>query len=69
MRQYQMFMDGGYVGAASGHYFSSDNPYTGEPWAEIPRGDEQDVDLAVQAAHRALTTGPWAEMTATERGA
>ncbi|NYT79882.1 aldehyde dehydrogenase family protein, partial [Alcaligenaceae bacterium] len=35
----------------------------------MPRGDEQDVDLAVQAAHRALTTGPWAEMTATERGA
>src|SRR5690606_19068984 len=28
-----------------------------------------DVDLAVQAAHAAYSTGPWADMTATQRGA
>jgi aldehyde dehydrogenase (NAD+) len=50
-------------------WFESQNPYTGESWAEIPRGDARDVDAAVQAAHAALTSGPWAELTATQRGA
>ncbi len=69
MKRYQLHIDGQYRAPQSGAWFETQNPFTGEPWAEIPRGDEQDVDLAVQAAHRALTTGPWVEMTATERGA
>ncbi|KAA0892722.1 aldehyde dehydrogenase [Pusillimonas sp. ANT_WB101] len=69
MKRYQLHIDGQYRAPKSGAWFETQNPFTGETWAEIPRGDEQDVDLAVQAAHRALTTGPWAEMTATQRGA
>ena len=53
----------------SGQWFDTQNPYTGETWARIPRGDASDVDAAVRAAHQALTGGPWAELTATRRGA
>jgi (Z)-2-((N-methylformamido)methylene)-5-hydroxybutyrolactone dehydrogenase len=68
MKRYQLFIDGKYVDPQDGVWFTSDNPYTGEAWAEIPRCSEKDVDAAVQAAHRALTIGPWAEMTHTQRG-
>ncbi len=52
-----------------GTWFETQNPFTGESWAQIPRGDAQDVDRAVRAAHQALTSGPWSELTATQRGA
>ena len=32
----------------------SDNPYTGQPWALIPRGTAADADRAVQAARRGI---------------
>ncbi|PBB37998.1 aldehyde dehydrogenase [Mesorhizobium sp. WSM3868] len=48
--------------------FDSIDPSTGAPWAKMPAADEADVDRAVEAAHRALRTGPWASMTATARG-
>ena len=54
-----MYIDGRFVEPAGGQFFESDNPYTGEPWALIPRGNADDVDRAVRAAHKALTSGPW----------
>lgn len=48
--------------------FESFDPYTGEPWALIPRCRARDVDHAVEAASRAFRTGPWAQLTATARG-
>jgi acyl-CoA reductase-like NAD-dependent aldehyde dehydrogenase len=68
MKTYQHFIDGKYVDPLKGRWFDSVDPYKGEPWARIPQGCEQDVDRAVQAASRALRVGPWAAMTATERG-
>src|SRR5919106_1211384 len=55
--------------SASGETFDSENPYTGQPWALIPRGNAADVDRAVRAAHRALTTGEWPRLTPSRRGA
>ncbi len=69
MKRYQLRIDGQSADPAGANWFETQNPYTGQTWAEIPRGDARDVDAAVHAAHRALTTGPWAEMTATQRGA
>ncbi len=69
MKRYQLRIDGQSADPAGANWFETQNPYTGQTWAEIPRGDARDVDAAVQAAHRALTGGPWAEMTATQRGA
>ncbi|MDG4882810.1 aldehyde dehydrogenase [Mesorhizobium sp. WSM4884] len=48
--------------------FDSVDPSTGAPWAKMPAATEADVDRAVEAAHRALRSGPWASMTATARG-
>jgi aldehyde dehydrogenase (NAD+) len=37
-----------------GEYFASENPYSGESWAEIARGSVQDVAKAVDAAKSGL---------------
>ncbi len=66
---YKMFIGGEWVEAASGEYFESDDPFLAEPWALIPKGNAQDADRAVRAAHHALTTGAWPQMTASQRGA
>ena len=68
LKQYQMYVDGQWVDARNSKTFESLNPATGEPWASIPEASASDVDRAVKAAHRAFTEGPWATMTATERG-
>ena len=68
MKRYQLRIDGQSVDPTGGAWFPTENPYTGQAWAEIPRSDARDVDRAVQAAHRALTEGPWAEMSASQRG-
>lgn len=68
MHRYQLHIDGAALDPASGDWFESDDPYTAQAWALIPRGNAADVDRAVQAAHRAFTTGPWSTMTATDRG-
>jgi aldehyde dehydrogenase (NAD+) len=63
-----MYVDGRWTDAAGGATLDTDDPYRGEPWATIPRGGAEDVDRAVRAAHRALTSGPWPKLTATQRG-
>jgi aldehyde dehydrogenase (NAD+) len=68
MKRYQLRIGGQSVDPVAGEWFETQNPYTGQAWAEIPKGDAADVDRAVQAAHTALTQGPWAEMSATQRG-
>ncbi|MEM6550075.1 MAG: aldehyde dehydrogenase [Pseudomonadota bacterium] len=65
---YRQFIDGDYVDPAEGDWFDSTDPYQNTVWARIPRGTAADVDRAVKAASRAMTTGPWAGMTPTERG-
>jgi (Z)-2-((N-methylformamido)methylene)-5-hydroxybutyrolactone dehydrogenase len=53
---------------AGGAYFETSNPYTSRPWAEVARCGAVDVELAVEAAHRAFVEGPWPRMTASQRG-
>jgi len=67
MKRYQLSIGGKDVDPQGGQWFETSNPYTGEPWAQIPRCDARDVDAAVQAAHGAFT-GAWAETTASQRG-
>lgn len=69
LARYQMYIDGKWTDAAGGECFDSDNPYTGKPWASIPRGRADDVARAVEAAHKALTSGEWPQCNATKRGA
>ena len=69
LARFKMWIGGEWVESASGQTFETDNPFLGKPWALIPKGNAQDADRAVRAAHQALTTGPWPKMTATQRGA
>ena len=69
MKRYQLHIGGKPRDPAGGVWFETQNPYTGQAWAEIPRASAPDVDAAVNAAHAAFTSGPWPDMTATQRGA
>jgi acyl-CoA reductase-like NAD-dependent aldehyde dehydrogenase len=69
LRRYQQYIDGQWVDAVSGAVFESENPMAGASWAVVPRSDERDIDLAVQAARRAFDSGPWKTMRAQERAA
>jgi len=68
LKEYKMYIDGQWVNSESEKSFESFNPATEEAWAVIPEAGANDVDRAVQAAHRAFSEGPWVNMTATERG-
>ena len=64
----QCLIDGKWVDAASGKTFETINPATGDTLAQVAEGDAADVDKAVAAARKAFDGGPWAKMTATQRG-
>jgi aldehyde dehydrogenase (NAD+) len=64
----KLFIDGKWVDAASGKTFPTINPATGEVLAHIAEAGEADADLAVRAARKAFEAGPWAEMSASDRG-
>jgi aldehyde dehydrogenase (NAD+) len=66
---YEMVIGGRRAASVSGQFFESDNPYTGKPWALIPRANAEDVDRAVRAAHQAFTSGEWPRLMASKRGA
>lgn len=68
MKNYGHYIDGRYVDPLDGQWMDSFDPYTGEAWARIPQGTAKDADAAVQAAQRAMCSGPYATMTASQRG-
>lgn len=62
-----LYIGGEWVEPHSGRVIPSIDPSTEEEWARVPEGDEVDVDRAARAARSALD-GPWARLTASERG-
>jgi acyl-CoA reductase-like NAD-dependent aldehyde dehydrogenase len=54
--------------AAGGTTLESYDPYTGRPWARVPRCDAADVDAAVGAARQAFGDPAWRNLTPTARG-
>ena len=64
----KMFINNQWVEAASGKTFPTYNPATGEVLARVAEGDREDIDRAVKAARKAFDSGPWADMTPSERG-
>ena len=68
LEKFRMFIGGEWTEASSGEYLESFNPYTGKPWALIPRGKAEDAKRAVAAAKQAFTSGDWPKMNATTRG-
>ncbi len=50
---YGNFIDGKFVEPLSGEYFMNTSPVDGSNIAQFPRSDAKDIDLALDAAHRA----------------
>ncbi len=65
MKTHQMFIGGEWVDAVSGATFDDMNPYTGEIYARVPKGDEKDADRAMAAAYAARK--PWSATPSLER--
>lgn len=65
----QAFIDGQFVPASTGETYTSINPATGKPLAELAACTEADVNTAVQAARRAFEQGVWAKRSPAERKA
>ena len=53
MEIYQMFIGGQWVDALSGATFDDFNPYSGELYAKVAKGDARDADRAMAAAYAA----------------
>jgi aldehyde dehydrogenase (NAD+) len=64
----QLLIDGDWGEAADRKRFTTINPATEAPIAEVALGGAADIDVAVRAAKRALDSGPWSKMTGAERG-
>ena len=67
MQTWKHYINGEWVEPASGEYFDTENPYTGEVWAKVARGNAADADRAAKAA-KAAFEGEWGEMRPTQRG-
>src|SRR5512137_1731249 len=52
-KRYENYIGGKWVAPLKGQYFENVSPVTGKPFCEIPRSDEADVNLALDAAHAA----------------
>jgi aldehyde dehydrogenase len=63
--QYQNFIGGEWVPPKAGKYFENITPVTGKVFSEVARSDYQDIELALDAAHRAKTA--WGKTSTTER--
>ncbi|MDQ1288923.1 MAG: aldehyde dehydrogenase [Actinomycetota bacterium] len=64
--RYDNWIGGERVAPAKGQYFENVSPVTGRPFVEVARSTAEDIDLALDAAHRAAPT--WGRTSATERG-
>ncbi len=67
MSRYQLFINNEWVDPHSSRWLESQDPFSGEAWAEVPQADTVDVDRAVQAAADAFV-GPWSRISASDRG-
>jgi aldehyde dehydrogenase len=65
--RYDHWIGGEYVRPVRGGYFENPTPVTGQTFTEVARGTAEDVDLALDAAHRAAPA--WGRTPVAERAA
>ena len=63
----QHYIDGEFVDSVSGRTFDVLDPVSNTTYATAAAGQKEDIDLAVAAARKAFTTGPWPGMKPRER--
>lgn len=68
IRYTKLFIGNQFVDAKSGQTFPTVNPVNGQTLVNLSLGDRDDVDLAVQCAHKAMRRGSlWRAMDASTR--
>jgi aldehyde dehydrogenase len=65
--RYEHWIGGEWVKPAKGQYFEDISPVNGKPFCEVARGTAEDIDAALDAAHKAAPA--WGKTSATERAA
>ena len=63
--RYDNWIGGRWVAPATGEYFENVTPVTGQPFTEVARSTEKDVELALDAAHAAAPA--WGRTSPAER--
>ncbi|AEE44429.1 acetaldehyde dehydrogenase ExaC [Cellulomonas fimi] len=63
--RYDHWIGGEFRAPSSGRYFENPTPVTGRTFTEVGRGDADDIERALDAAHGAARS--WGRTTATER--
>ncbi len=63
--RYDNFIGGEFVAPKAGNYFENTSPVTGKVFCEIARSRAEDIDTAVEAAHRAQPA--WGKTSVADR--
>ncbi|MGC5629336.1 acetaldehyde dehydrogenase ExaC [Georgenia sp. Z1344] len=63
--RYDHWINGEYRAPVNGRYFENPSPLTGKTFTEVARGDADDIEAALDAAHAAAPA--WGKTSATER--
>ncbi|MFM5956782.1 MAG: aldehyde dehydrogenase family protein, partial [Dolichospermum sp.] len=63
--KYDNFIGGKWVAPVSGEYFDVITPITGKPYTKAPRSGAADVEIALDAAHKAADA--WGRTAPVER--
>lgn len=67
-KRFDQLINGKWVSSSDASTIESENPYTGRTWAVVPKSTKADAEAAIGAADDAFRTGPWKQMTASDRG-
>ena len=64
-KRYENYIGGEWVAPVKGQYFENISPVNGEVFSEFPRSTAEDIELALDAAHKAKDA--WGKTSVTER--
>ncbi len=66
-REHRLLIGGEWVRSASSETFEVIDPSSGQVLTKVPRGNADDIDRAVKAAHAALNDPAWRDMQPSDR--
>jgi len=66
MEHFKHYINGKF--SSGSERFETINPANGMPWATFPSATEDESNLAIESAHKALYDSPWSRLTPTQRG-
>ncbi|UJL47441.1 aldehyde dehydrogenase family protein [Virgibacillus sp. NKC19-16] len=68
MERFKLYINGNWTNSKNGEHIDVKNPSSGNVFASIPRGTQEDVDDAVNAASDAFLSDAWRSVKPHERG-